>query len=280
MKNQPDDRGERMRIYLWVILSGFLMLALLPVMGQQGTPIQTAEEQPAGYYIIKLRYLTVGQITAYFKEGGPYAQFIPPGVESIAVVPSLQSLALKSANPEDVLAMTRLIMQLDRPAKSYDITCTLVITNGAGAPLLPANFATLPVEDFTNRVRHLVALQQASVITYPNLHIDLTERGDIVPQETIASYRITPGSVDILPSAYAPATPAFRISHLPPAANAPTSGRFHFAGDRAGSNQNDRTNFVIEKHEMRNTVVFSYTGLINSEKSTSRVYMIVTMYPR
>jgi hypothetical protein len=268
-----------MRTLIWLHLISLWLLALVPVCGQHDTQlaaIDMASEKPAGYYIIKLRYLSVGQITAYFKAGGEYARYIPPSVERIVGMPSLQSIALKSGNPEDVLTLTRLITQLDHPAQSYDITCTVVITSATVPPPFPEQFATLSADEFTARVRRLVLQQQASLLTYPNLHIDLTADGEIVSQEGTAAYQLTRDSVVILPSAYCPAMPAFRISHLPPAANAPTSGRFAVAGRQP----DDGTHFVMTKGEARNTVTFSYTGRLAQEQTLQRIYVLVTVSSR
>ena len=168
------------------IIAGIFLLALAGF-GQQYIQIadmQPAVAQQAGYYIIKLKYLSVEQVAAYFKAGGPYAKEIPPTVESIAGIPSLQSIALKTANPQDIITMTRLIAQLDHPARSYDITCTVVVADGAAPPVLPDNFAVLPGDEIWSRLRLLVKKQQASVIMYPKLHIDLVSMVTSSPRTT------------------------------------------------------------------------------------------------
>ena len=262
-----------MRFYTPLLL---MLLALTPVVAQQYVPIINTEPavKPAGYYIIKLKYLSIEQVSAYFKDGGAYARYIPSTIESIAGIPSLQSIALKTADPQDVLTMTRLITQLDHPAQSYDITCTMVVANGKNPPVLPDNFAALPVAEMQSRLRALVSRQQASVLSYPPLQINLNEQGEIALQEDSPFYRITLDGVTILPSQFFPAAPACRLSHLPPAANAPTTGRFSLLHPAQGSRLLD---YSVEKADTAGSVVFAYTGLVSVEATVYRIHMVIVV---
>lgn len=269
-----DNTGQRGKLRRW--LAALCVLAVSFASGYaQGVAVVETEPvatQPPGYYLINLKYLSVAEIAAYFNKGGAYANYIPPTVEKIVGMTSLQSIAMKSSNPQDVLTISRLIAEIDKPVARYTMTCTVIATDGAAAPALPDTFATLPEADRQAQLRTLVSRCQATVLTYPELRLELNTRGECLLPEESRYYRVISGGLQVRPHPLMPAMPAFRLSHLHEG-GAPTAGQFGLSQPAPDALRQYR----LEKTVINNTLVFSFTGLLANGKALSRVYMLLTL---
>ncbi len=280
----------------WGMHGMLAVLAMACVFAQSPGYVQIVDKtpataKPAEYYIIKLKYLSVDQVAALFKEGGPYARGIPATVESIAGIPALQSVALKTTNPQDVLTVTRLIAQLDHPAKSFTLCCTVLVTDGNQPPIFPTQGtqpqagADSPAEitdaALLPRLRQLVSQRQASIIVYPELQLHLNERGEILPLDSPSTAYFIRDGVLLRPSPLFPAMPIFRFANIQTTPQDKTTCQFNLLSVKTTALPGGSPNFSTDKTDTltftANTTQIAYTGYFKSEQSLFRIYLLANL---
>jgi len=268
-----------------------IQIAQNPSTRPEGNPPATVEPKHADYYIIKLKYLSVEQVAGFFKKGGRYERMIPDSVESIAGMPALQSIALKTSNPQDVLTITRLIMQLDQPARSYEITCTAVITDDTLQPVFSNADGSIPTRGLPERLRQLITQHLASFVLYPPLRIALNEQGEFAQQENTANFEIMRDQVQINPPSLLPSAPLFRISQIKQVADNRIDCQFSLAhikpqigapGQSIYSPAGGVIEYLVDKTEtlsfINDNTRIAYSGELKLGEHSFRLYLLMSMY--